>query len=69
MIERRIPVPPTRSRPMLRRNSRIRGWTAVSAAEISRAATAAGTVSWSKGKTNSVPAEGEASGSTGNGRT
>ncbi len=69
MTERRTPVPPTRSRAMLRRNSRIRGWTAVSAAEISRAATAAGTSSWSKGKTNSVPAEGGASGSTGNGRT
>ena len=69
MTERRTAVPPTRSRPMLRRNSRIRGWTAVSAVEISRAATVAGTVSWSKGKTNSVPAEGGASGSTANGRT
>ena len=69
MTEGSIPVPSTRSRPMLRRNSRIRGWTAVSAAAISRAATAAVTVSWSKGKTNSVPAEGRPSGSTGNGRT
>ncbi len=59
----------TRSRSMLRRNSRIRGWSAVSAAAISPVAAAAGAVSWSKGKTNSVPAEGAAGGSTANGRT
>ena len=53
---------------MIRRNSRIRGRIAVSAAAISRAATAAGTVSWSNGKTNSVP-EWAGGASTGNGRT
>ena len=63
------PAPATLSRAMLRRNSRIRSRSAASAVAISLAATAAGTVSWSKGKTNSVPAEGTASGSTANGRT
>ena len=45
MTDAGTPAPPTRSRSMLRRNSRILGWIAVSAAAISSAATAAGTVS------------------------
>ena len=61
------PAPRTRSPPMFRRNSRIRGWIAFSAAAISGTAFGAGTVSWSKGNTKSVPVTG--SGSTANGRT
>ena len=63
-IESAAPGPPVRSRSMFRRNSRIRGWSAPSAAAISRVATSAGTVSWSNGNTNSVSAGGSAGGST-----
>ena len=63
------PGPPVRSRPMFRRNSRIRGLSAFSAAAISRVATSAGTASWSNGNTNSVSAIATATGASATGRT
>ena len=52
------PAPATVSRAMLRRNSRIRGWSAASAAPISAVATSAGTLSRSNGNTKRVPRPG-----------
>ena len=50
-------TPWARSRVMFRRNSRVAGSIRFRAAEISPAAVAAGTVSWSNGKMNRVSGE------------